>query len=278
MMTRFCTLCVLLLVSIGAMAQDAPSWRSEADRPSRPELPPEVETAELTFEIDRDALFGQPMGFAPDRPRSAPVSMPKPGMDLDSELGMASFDDDIPNERAESATAIVDEAADNDPAPSALLGSVPAQTSDMEAAAAPAEAQNEPREIEEQPAVAEAATVSESSLASMAIPAELKRMQAEVESPSPASQYRLKPIRTVNPVYPSQAVRRGIEGWVDLELVVGLDGRVASVRVLQAEPQNVFESAARRAISRWRFEPPADDGLTSPPSGSFRLTFVLEDD
>ena len=64
-MTATVLLCAMAQV---AMAQEAPSWRSEADRPSRPELPPQVEKAQIDFEIDRGALFGQSMGFAPTQP------------------------------------------------------------------------------------------------------------------------------------------------------------------------------------------------------------------
>ncbi|MEQ6918267.1 energy transducer TonB [Halomonas aquatica] len=64
------------------------------------------------------------------------------------------------------------------------------------------------------------------------------------------------PTRRVPPDYPSIAQRRGLEGHVQLEFLIRPDGRVdpSSIRVVEARPSQVFDRAARRAISQWRFE------------------------
>ncbi|MBA5764918.1 energy transducer TonB, partial [Vibrio sp. 404] len=54
-----------------------------------------------------------------------------------------------------------------------------------------------------------------------------------------------------------RAQRRGLEGYVELQFVIRSDGSVdpGSIQVLSARPTNVFDKAARRSVSRWRFEP-----------------------
>jgi hypothetical protein len=42
--------------------------------------------------------------------------------------------------------------------------------------------------------------------------------------------------RAVDPVYPTDALRAGIQGVVILEIVVGADGAVASARILRSIP------------------------------------------
>lgn len=83
-------------------------------------------------------------------------------------------------------------------------------------------------------------------------------------------------IERVAPEYPAIARQRRIEGWVELEYVVGADGRVIDVRVLDSHPTRVFEAAAERALRRWRFEPAVGDGGAPQPTvGRTRIDFSL---
>jgi protein TonB len=79
----------------------------------------------------------------------------------------------------------------------------------------------------------------------------------------------LTPVSRETPAYPSGALSRGVEGSVLLEYTVDARGRVVSPRVLEATPPGVFERAALRALSRWRYEP-VDTG---PKLMKVRLTF-----
>jgi protein TonB len=54
--------------------------------------------------------------------------------------------------------------------------------------------------------------------------------------------------------YPTQALQRRLNGWVDVEFTVSPDGRATDVRVVAAEPANVFNREAINAASKWRFE------------------------
>jgi len=79
----------------------------------------------------------------------------------------------------------------------------------------------------------------------------------------------LTPISRETPAYPFGALSRGVEGSVLLEYTVDERGRVVSPRVLEATPPGVFERAALRALSRWRYEPFG----TGPKIMKVRLTF-----
>lgn len=63
-------------------------------------------------------------------------------------------------------------------------------------------------------------------------------------------------IRRVEPDYPGRAHRRLTDGRVELEFVVGRDGRVNDIEILQETPQRWrFGEAASAAVAQWRFEP-----------------------
>ena len=72
------------------------------------------------------------------------------------------------------------------------------------------------------------------------------------------------------PVYPPQAARRKIEGSVELEFTVGVDGNLSDVRVVRSDPQNIFDREAVRAAQRWRFSPRSEGGV--PVSSKVRKT------
>jgi protein TonB len=57
--------------------------------------------------------------------------------------------------------------------------------------------------------------------------------------------------------YPPQAQRRGIEGRVELEFTIGVDGNVSEVVIVRSEPEGIFDREALGAMQRWRFAPPA---------------------
>lgn len=80
--------------------------------------------------------------------------------------------------------------------------------------------------------------------------------------------------RTVNPVYPDAAQKRGIEGWVELAFTVTPQGTVDDVEVRNASPADVFDDAAVRAVRQWRFEPVMRDGQRVPQRAMVRLRFA----
>jgi protein TonB len=84
----------------------------------------------------------------------------------------------------------------------------------------------------------------------------------------------LKRTRTVNPVYPESARKRGVEGWVELAFTVTPNGTVEDVEVRNASPADVFDDAAVRAIRGWRFEPVERNGERVAQRAMVRLRFA----
>jgi protein TonB len=65
-------------------------------------------------------------------------------------------------------------------------------------------------------------------------------------------------LRHVDPVYPEIARRAGLSATVVIECVIGLDGRIASARVLRGHP--LLEGAALDAVRQWAYRPPLLNG------------------
>jgi TonB family protein len=84
----------------------------------------------------------------------------------------------------------------------------------------------------------------------------------------------LKRTRTVQPVYPEAARKKGVEGWVELAFTVAPNGTVEDVEVRNASPANVFDDAAVRAIRGWRFEPVERNGEKVAQRAMVRLRFA----
>jgi TonB family protein len=84
----------------------------------------------------------------------------------------------------------------------------------------------------------------------------------------------LERTRTVQPVYPESARKRGVEGWVELAFTVMPNGTVEDVEVRNASPADVFDDAAVRAIRGWRFKPVERNGERVSQRAMVRLRFA----
>jgi TonB family protein len=76
--------------------------------------------------------------------------------------------------------------------------------------------------------------------------------------------------------YPTDALRKEIEGWVDLSYLVTGEGKVTSVKILGSSPAGVFDAAATRAVSRVRYAPMAQAGKSAVVSTKLRIAFRLK--
>lgn len=70
-----------------------------------------------------------------------------------------------------------------------------------------------------------------------------------------------RPVSGEAPEFPIDARLDGIEGWVKFSYTIGRDGAVRNVQIVAARPRDVFESAVRKAVRGWRFEPMQVDGV-----------------
>ncbi len=78
----------------------------------------------------------------------------------------------------------------------------------------------------------------------------------------------------VPPTYPSRALTRGIEGYVDVQFEVTAMGSTQQVVVLRSDPEGVFERAATRAVKRWKYLP--DEERTQVEILQERIRFAIE--
>lgn len=85
------------------------------------------------------------------------------------------------------------------------------------------------------------------------------------------------PIVRVAPVYPSRALSRGLEGFVDMSFTVTATGSVKDPIVLQST-SSLFERAATQAVLKFKYKPRVVDGVPVEVSGvKTRITFELEE-
>lgn len=82
----------------------------------------------------------------------------------------------------------------------------------------------------------------------------------QVEAPTDESPITFFPfdeapvlIRGLSPVYPELARLAGIEGTVELAVLVGVDGSVLEAKVLKSDVTGAMESAATAAVMQFKF-------------------------
>ncbi len=90
-------------------------------------------------------------------------------------------------------------------------------------------------------------------------------------APKPAIRRGITPILRVEPVYPRDAIKAGVEsGKVLARLQVDEKGLVTDVRIVESRPPRVFDREVIRALSQWKFQPEGDRYIAE-----IEITFVL---
>jgi protein TonB len=83
------------------------------------------------------------------------------------------------------------------------------------------------------------------------------------------------PLVRVEPQYPQQAARRGLEGWVVVRFTIAASGAIKNPVVVQSS-DSVFERNAIAAVSKWKYQPQMHDGKPADTPGvQVKLTFKL---
>ena len=92
-----------------------------------------------------------------------------------------------------------------------------------------------------------------------------------------ASDGEFLPIVKVAPNYPRRAAAKGIEGYVVVEFTVTALGTVENPRVIEADPQGVFDREALAAVSKFKYKPKVENGQpVAVPGVKNVIRFELE--
>ena len=85
----------------------------------------------------------------------------------------------------------------------------------------------------------------------------------------------LELVKSVKPLYPAKAEANQTEGWVELDFTVLESGDIRDVAVHAANPSGVFDSAAVKALSQWRYKPVLKDAKPVAQRARIRIRFTL---
>jgi len=83
------------------------------------------------------------------------------------------------------------------------------------------------------------------------------------------------PLQQIHPLYPPKARRQRIEGWVRVGFIITIEGTVSNVQLIESVPPRIFDRAAIKAISRWKFSPQLIAGIPQQRSAEQKLVFGL---
>jgi TonB family protein len=130
-----------------------------------------------------------------------------------------------------------------------------------------------------QPARAEALLQTAGSLGTNAELTSLNQRLAQLKQaaaaagPLEVTEASLTRLRPIELDYPTEALRKNIEGWVELSYVVSAEGKVTTVKVLNSSPAGVFDTAAAKALGRVRYKPVMQGGKATAVSTKLRIAF-----
>ncbi|KKC26926.1 energy transducer TonB [Sphingomonas sp. SRS2] len=78
------------------------------------------------------------------------------------------------------------------------------------------------------------------------------------------------------PRYPFESRRKHEEGTVVVRLLIGTDGRVAQISIVQSSGFERLDQAALQAIRGWRWQPIMRDGQPVEVRGVYSMPFTLQ--
>ena len=101
--------------------------------------------------------------------------------------------------------------------------------------------------------------------------------QAQVYKPGPGITSP-EVVREAKPAYTAEAMRNRIQGEVQVEAIVGIDGKPTDIKVIKSlDAVHGLDDKAVEAVSKWVFKPGKREGKPVPVQVQIALTFTLRD-
>lgn len=110
---------------------------------------------------------------------------------------------------------------------------------------------------------------------SVSAPQSVSRPAPAVVSSEPRISTGVIPLERIPPKYPARAANRHIEGWVKIEFTITTSGTVENAVVVEAEPAEIFDEAALKAINQWTFKEKIVNGVAVEQRAVQTLQFKL---
>ncbi len=105
-----------------------------------------------------------------------------------------------------------------------------------------------------------------------ASPAATSPAPAKVELPTHVATYLQNP----KPDYPALSVRRGEQGQVVLNVLIGIDGKAQKAEIVKSSGFERLDAAALATVQRWRYVPGKRGGVPEEMWFKVPLAFVLD--
>lgn len=84
-----------------------------------------------------------------------------------------------------------------------------------------------------------------------------------------------RPVLQTPMAFPPAAKAKGVTGYVVLSLLIGPDGSIEKVKVVESSPPGVFDDAAAAGVRNWRFEPASYQGAPVRVWARQKISFNL---
>ena len=91
-----------------------------------------------------------------------------------------------------------------------------------------------------------------------------------------AKSQQAMPLYRVEPRYPSRALRQGLQGYVVMKFTIDPQGRPIDISVVESKPARMFDREAKRALSKWKYQPQVVNGSAVAQQGqTAKIEFKL---
>jgi periplasmic protein TonB len=76
-------------------------------------------------------------------------------------------------------------------------------------------------------------------------------------------------------VYPELARKQGVSGFVRMNVLINESGRVEDVKIVESEPEEIFDLKADSTVRQWQFEPATYNGKKVAVWATQKIVFKL---